>query len=112
MFRPDFHIDMTFGFTTQSLTHDACRRISEDVGPDRSLLICCKAFNANPDAFDNLTLVKIPTAILSKCEWGRDDYSLNVKNLPPAPDDAGKPTAPGGARAEKSLPLFDQAREN
>lgn len=82
--------------TTQTLTHDACKRIAEDVGPDRTLLICCKAFNADVNRFDNLTLVKIPTAILSKCEWGRDDYSLNVANLPMMQDD----------EEEDDLPLF------
>lgn len=70
--------------TTQPLTHDACKKISEDVGADRTLLICCKAFNADVAHFENLTLVKIPTAILSQCEWGRDDYSLEVSNLPQA----------------------------
>lgn len=83
--------------TTQQLTHDACRKISEDVGPERSLLICCKAFNADPDKFENLTLVKIPSSILTKCEWGRDDYSLNIANLPPT-DDVNVPVdaaAPG-----------------
>lgn len=74
--------------TTQALTHDACAKIAHDVGPDRSLLICCKAFDTKADAFDNLTLVKIPTSILQKCEWGRDDYSLNIQNLPIAEDDA------------------------
>jgi adenine-specific DNA-methyltransferase len=72
--------------TTQALTHDACAKIAHDVGPDRSLLICCKAFDSQADAFENLTLVKIPTSILQKCEWGRDDYSLNIQNLPLADD--------------------------
>jgi adenine-specific DNA-methyltransferase len=95
--------------TTQNLTHDACRKISEDVGPDRSLLICCKAFNANPDAFDNLTLMKIPTAILSKCEWGRDDYSLQVKHLPSAPEET--PLPPSGNKRTGTLPLFDRPED-
>ncbi|WP_210185445.1 site-specific DNA-methyltransferase [Devosia enhydra] len=96
--------------TTQQLTHDACRRIADDVGPDRSLLICCKAYSANPDAFDNLTLVKIPTAILKKCEWGRDDYSLAIADLPDAEEPATPQERPkaGGSRAAKSLPLFDE----
>ena len=82
--------------TTQALTHAALTKISEDVGPDRSLLICCKAFSAQADAFDNLTILKIPQTILRKCEWGRDDYSLNVSNLPMAePDDP-----------DADLPLF------
>lgn len=70
--------------TTNTLTHDQLRAISEEVGEDRSLLICCKAFKANLDAFPNLTVKKIPRAVLSKCEWGHDDYSLKVANLKPA----------------------------
>jgi adenine-specific DNA-methyltransferase len=71
--------------TTQSLTHDALKKLSEEVGPERTLLICCKAFSAREAAFKNLTLKKIPQAVLTKCEWARDDYSLSVANLPPAP---------------------------
>jgi len=70
--------------TTNTLTHDQLRAISEEVGDERSLLICCKAFKANLDAFPNLTVRKIPRAVLSKCEWGHDDYSLKVANLKPA----------------------------
>jgi adenine-specific DNA-methyltransferase len=84
--------------TTQSLTHEACAKIAQDVGSDRSLLICCKAYSAEAEAFENLTLVKIPTAILQKCEWGRDDYSLNIAKLPMIEN--------GGAPAANDLPLF------
>lgn len=90
--------------TTQSLTAEALARLSDEVGPERSLLVACKAFEGRGDAFDNLTVVKIPSAILRKCEWGRDDYSLNVQNLPTAPepertdlfaDDLGEASANG-----------------
>lgn len=64
--------------TTGSLSHDQLRLISEDVGPDRTLLICCKAFMADAEAFPNLTLKKIPRAILGKCEWDHDDYSFHI----------------------------------
>ena len=74
--------------TTSSLTHEQLRAISEEVGSNRTLLICCKAFNANAEAFDNLTLKKIPRAVLTKCEWGKDDYSLNVANLPQSTQEA------------------------
>lgn len=70
--------------TTQSLTHEQLAAISEEVGDERTLLVCCKAFRANADAFPNLTIKKIPQAVLRKCEWGHDDYSLNVANLPEA----------------------------
>ena len=67
--------------TTISLRHEQLRAISEEVGPNRTLLICCKAFNAKAEAFENLTLKKIPQAVLKKCEWGKDDYSMNVSKL-------------------------------
>ena len=53
--------------TTASLTAAALRGISEDIGQDRTLLICCKAFDAKADAFDNLTIKKIPQAVLATC---------------------------------------------
>lgn len=72
---------------TASLTHEQIKAISEELGENRTLLICCKAFKANVDVFSNITITKIPTALLKKCEWGRDDYSLNINNLQPRPDE-------------------------
>lgn len=43
-----------------------------------------------PDAFPNLTLKKIPKAVMARCEWGKDDYSLRVENLPKAPPPPGQ----------------------
>jgi adenine-specific DNA-methyltransferase len=68
--------------TTQTLTREQLAKISEEVGESRSLLICCGAFRVKADAFPNLTLRKIPKAVLTRCEWGRDDYSLKVNELP------------------------------
>jgi len=74
--------------TTQSLTHDALKALSIEVGEDRTLLVCCKAFRARPSDFPNLTVKKIPQAVLDNCEWGRDDYSLNIaKPSEDAPDE-------------------------
>ncbi|MHB1702546.1 MAG: DNA methyltransferase, partial [Acidobacteriaceae bacterium] len=72
--------------TTQTLTRDHLAALSDEVGKKRSLLVCCAAFRGKADAFPNLTLKKIPLAVLQKCEWGHDDYSLNVANLPQAPE--------------------------
>ncbi len=88
--------------TTTSITHAALKKLSEDVGPDRTLFVCCKAFNANADAFDNLTIKKIPQAVLTKCEWGQDDYSLNVENLPMVKSEAEKEQE----KMREELPLF------
>lgn len=69
--------------TTASLTHDQLRAISEEVGNTRTLLICCKAFQSSgTDVMTNLTVRKIPSAVLDRCEWGKDDYSLKIENLP------------------------------
>lgn len=69
--------------TTQNLSREQLQFISDQVGTERTLLICCAAFRAKRDEFPNLTVKKIPQAVLSRCEWGRDDYSLNVDCLPP-----------------------------
>jgi adenine-specific DNA-methyltransferase len=69
--------------TTQTLTREQLLKLSDEVGESRSLLIMCGAFRMkNLDEFPNLTVKKIPKAILNRCEWGKDDYSLEIKNLP------------------------------
>jgi adenine-specific DNA-methyltransferase len=68
--------------TTQAITHGMMAALSNDVGPDRHLLVCCKAYSGKPDVFENLTVRKIPQAVLANCEWGRDDYSLRIAALP------------------------------
>ena len=103
--------------TTQSLTHEQLAALSEAVGDDRTLLVCCKAFRANADAFPNLTIKKIPQAVLRKCEWGHDDYSLKVATLPEMPraavtDDVAAPAPRGRKKGDgngkKQDDLFGQ----
>ena len=69
--------------TDQTLTADQLQFISDEVGSERSLLVCCRAWRAEAKNYANLTLEKIPQSVLSKCEWDRDDYSLNVQELTP-----------------------------
>ncbi|UPT75012.1 MAG: site-specific DNA-methyltransferase [Elusimicrobiota bacterium] len=69
--------------TTQTLSREQLQKLSDEVGEERSLLVMCGAFRVkDPDEFPNLTVKKIPKAVLSRCEWGQDDYSLEIKNLP------------------------------
>lgn len=75
--------------TTQNLSAAQLQALSDEVGGEQSLLVCCAAFHGVTAAeaaqrWTNLTLKKIPKMILSRCEWGHDDYSLNVANLPMA----------------------------
>ncbi|MEB3884994.1 site-specific DNA-methyltransferase [Lyngbya sp. CCY1209] len=71
--------------TTQNLNHDQLQQLSEEVGTERTLLVLCTAFRAKVEEFLNLTVKKIPKQILNRCEWGHDDYSLKIENLPQAP---------------------------
>jgi len=71
--------------TTASLTHEQLAQLSDEVGLERSLLVLCTSFRARADLYPNLTVKKIPRQVLSRCEWGHDDYSLRVENLPSAP---------------------------
>ena len=64
--------------------------MSDEVGPDCTLLIMCTAFRGKAEAYRNLTIKRIPGTVLSRCEWGRDDYSLEVSNLGPAPRKPGQ----------------------
>jgi adenine-specific DNA-methyltransferase len=103
--------------TTASLNAAALRGISKDVGPERTLLICCKAFDAKTDAFDNLTIKKIPQIVLANCEWGRDDYSLRIANLPEREDATPEEEAAPEPKKRKTKPkdaspsLFDEEGE-
>lgn len=76
--------------TTQTLTHEQLQQLSDDVGSERSLLVMCAAFRGKADSFPRLTIKKIPKAVLTRCEYGKDDYSLRVENLPKAPPPAGQ----------------------
>ena len=98
--------------TTQTLTEDQLVALSEEVGNDRTLLVCCAAYKASTamlnDKLTNLTLKKMPNALLSKCEWGKDDYSLNVSKLPVAEQD--NDVAPASKqKANKVADLFEDA---
>jgi adenine-specific DNA-methyltransferase len=85
--------------TTQNLSHEQLQQLSDEVGSERTLLILCSAFRGKADKYPNLTVKKIPKAVLARCEWGHDDYSLRVENLPKAPPKPGQ------------LGLFDKEAE-
>lgn len=89
--------------TTQNLSAEQLQALSDEVGPEQSLLVCCSAFHGVTAAkvaerWPNLTLKKIPKMVLARCEWGHDDYSLNVANLPMA----AEPVAESAAKTSKT----------
>ncbi len=108
--------------TTQTLTREMLAKLSDEVGEDRSLLICCGAFRSGTTEFTNLTLKKIPKTVMSRCEWGKDDYSLQIAALPkavPVDDDSPPPPTlpPGEQRKQRKArvtepSLFGGSDEN
>ncbi len=76
--------------TTQNFSHEQLSKLADEVGQERTLLVLCTAFRGETDIFPNLTVKKIPKQILSRCEWGHDDYSLKIENLPKAPPKFGQ----------------------
>lgn len=92
--------------TTQSLSAAQLQELSDEVGPEQSLLVCCSAFRGVTAAqaaerWINLTLKKIPKMVLARCEWGKDDYSLNVANLPMARPEEPESTEPPTGRSRR-----------
>jgi adenine-specific DNA-methyltransferase len=90
--------------TTQTLTREQLAALSEEVGLERSLLVCCAAWIGDADEWPNLSLKKIPNAVEKRCEWGRDDYSLRIEALPVAerePEPEASPAERGNGRGAR-----------
>lgn len=69
--------------TTQFVTVEMLDRLAEEMQPNESLLVCCKGFAAACKArHSNITIKKIPQMLFGRCEFGKDDYSFNIVNLP------------------------------
>lgn len=69
--------------TTQFMTVEALAAIHETMAEGESLLVCCTSFQKEcKQAFSNISIKKIPQMLLGRCEFGRDDYSLKIIELP------------------------------
>jgi adenine-specific DNA-methyltransferase len=69
--------------TTQFLTVEALDSIQDEMQPGETVLICCKSFQKEcKGKYGNITIKKIPLMLLGRCEYGKEDYSLNIINMP------------------------------
>ncbi|WP_434504339.1 site-specific DNA-methyltransferase [Prevotella sp.] len=69
--------------TTQFLTVETLDRIYEEMAEEESLLICCTAFQKEcKSAHSNISIKKIPKMLLGRCEFGKDNYNLNIISIP------------------------------
>ena len=59
------------------------KEIEKQMADDEFLLIACKSFDKSAiNISDKIKIKKIPQMLLGKCEFGKDDYSLNIVNPP------------------------------
>lgn len=69
--------------TTQYLTAAMLDSLAKEVDAFESLLICAPAFDVGLNKrYDNITVKKIPQSVLDKCEYGVDNYNLNIMEVP------------------------------
>lgn len=69
--------------TTQFLTVESLDALSDAMAKGESLLICCTAFQPEcKNRHPRITIKKIPQILLGRCAFGKDDYSLNIIDLP------------------------------
>lgn len=69
--------------TTQYLTAAMLDSLAKEVDAFESLLICAPAFDVGLNKrYDNISVKKIPQSVLNKCEYGVDNYNLNIVEVP------------------------------
>lgn len=69
--------------TTQFVTVESLGAILDTMADGESLLVCCKAFQPECKNFSSrISVKKIPSVLLGRCEFDHDDYSLNIIELP------------------------------
>ena len=69
--------------TTQFITVEMLDKIHDEMQTDESLLIACKAYHSScENRHPNISIKKIPHMLFGRCEFGKEDYSFNIVNLP------------------------------
>ena len=69
--------------TTKFVTKNDINKIKEEMNDAEYLVIACTAYDKEIDGlYKNIKIKKIPEMLLSKCEFGKDNYNLNIINPP------------------------------
>lgn len=75
--------------TTQFVSGEMLDKLHNELAIDETLLVCATSFAKGLETrYSNIKLRKIPLMLLGRCEFGKDDYSLNIINLPTVDDDS------------------------
>ena len=74
--------------TTNHLSRTVIDSIKNSMSDDEYLLIVCKSFDRGIDKLvKNINVKKIPQSLLKNCEFGVDNYNLNIVNVPEYEDE-------------------------
>lgn len=69
--------------TTVHLTEAVLDAIAKEMKEDEYLVITCKSYDAGIErAYKNIKIKKIPQFLLGRCEFGKDNYNLNIVDVP------------------------------
>ena len=69
--------------TTRHLTAAYLDTIKGSMEEGEYLVIACRSYDKGLDrAYTNIVVKKIPQMLLDRCEFGKDDYSLNIVHPP------------------------------
>lgn len=65
--------------TTNHINRQIIESIRTSLKEDEFLLISCKSYDSNAlDGVKNISIKKIPQSLLNNCEFGVDNYNLNI----------------------------------
>jgi len=74
--------------TTTYLDAKTLDGLAAEVSPMEHLLICAPAFDTGLSLrYENIQVRKIPQSVLDKCEYGVNDYNLNIVDIPDADEE-------------------------
>lgn len=69
--------------TTKFLNKEDIANIKNDMEDNEFLIIACTAYDKEIEGlYKNIKIKKIPEMLLSKCEFGKENYNLNIINPP------------------------------
>lgn len=75
--------ESSYIFTTdQYVTAQYVDMLASELASDEKLLICCPAFDSGlNNSYENIILKKIPESVLDKCQFGVQNYNINIIEL-------------------------------
>ena len=74
--------------TTTHLTESYLDAIAKEMKDGEYLVIACKSYDSDIErAYNNIKVKKIPQYLLGRCEFGKDNYNLNIVDVPTCEED-------------------------